>query len=717
MPDEPKNVPTHELRERLKQFAAWRYQHLKGDEKGEAQVYLDRLFQALGWDGVFEAGASLEFRIKKNSDGGTSFADLIWKPRVLIEMKKAGVDLSRHLSQAFNYWIRAVPNRPRYVILCNFDEFWIYDFDNQVDEPMERFKLSELFEKWESIGFMLPREIEPMFGNDLVSVTREAAADVAKVFISLRDRGVDPNIAQKFSLQCVMAMFSEDIGLLPQHFFTKAVVDAKDGVEAYDLIGNLFKEMNSPGITAGGRYAGTPYFNGGLFTHVDPQELTRSELDLLREASSNNWSNVRPEIFGTLFEGSMNAGERHASGAHFTAQSDIIRIVAPVIVQPWKERIDAASSISELNGVLEAMSQFRVLDPSVGSGNFLYVAYRELRRLEREAIEKIRERRRSEHIAGQESFGYVTPEQFFGMDVNEFAVEVAKVTMLLGKKLADDEMHEVGQTLPLNNLDLHIIHADALFAEWPPADAIIGNPPYLGGRSIVDELGADYRDRLNAKFGPRGVADFVTYWFPLAHDHLPEGGRAGFVATKSVKHGDGRKASLDYVLDNGGAIIDAVSSMAWSGEAAVTVSIVSWQKGGALPEKRTLWLGPLAEPLELAEITAALSPEIDLRSAIDLSSNSGGVFQGQTAGVIKAFRIGSYEVLRFIKVSPKAADVIHPFLGGDEMLKKVSVGDWIIDLLLLANREQSGDIVVALGPRPTRVPQSAWRWPAPSVPK
>ena len=118
--------------------------------------------------------------------------------------------------------------------------------------------------------------------------------------------------------------------------------------------------------------------------------------------------------------------------------------------------------------------------------------------------------------------------------MNEFAVEVAKVTMLLGKKLADDEMHEVGQTLPLDNLDKNIVTGDALFDSWPAADAIIGNPPYLGGRSIVDELGAHYRSRLNEKFGPKGVADFVTYWFPIAHDNLPEGGRAGFVATKSV---------------------------------------------------------------------------------------------------------------------------------------------------------------------------------------
>lgn len=678
MPDGPRNIPTVELRDRLIAFAQWRVNNLTGDEKGEAQVFLDRLFQALGYPGVFEAGANLEFRIR-NEAGGTSFADLLWKPRVLIEMKKAGADLSRHFRQAFDYWVRAVPDRPRHVILCNFDEFWIYDFENQIDEPVDRILLVDLFEKWESIGFLLPQEVRPVFSNDLVAVTREAAADVAKVFMSLRTRGVGSRAAQRFSLQCVMAMFSEDIGLLPGHFFTNAIVDARDGRDAFDLIGGLFHEMNTPGTTPGGRYAGTPLFNGGLFAQVVPQELTLEEIGLLREAASTNWSDVRPEIFGTLFEGSMDAGERHASGAHFTSQADIARIVIPVVMQPWRERINRAGSIRDLEVILGEMSQYRVLDPSCGSGNFLYVAYRELRRLEREVIERVREMRRSEHIAGQESFGYISPEQFYGIDVNPFAVEVAKVTMLLGKKLADDELHEVGRTLPLDNLDRTIVAGDALFDRWPAADAIIGNPPYLGRRRMVGELGADYVARLDEKFGPKGVSDFVTYWFPIAHDHLPAGGRAGFVATKSVKQGDGRRASLDYIVGHDGAIIDAVSSMPWSGDAAVTVSIVNWQKSGEPPESRTLWLDVNEEPLQLKWITAALSPEIDLRDARELRSNSAGVYQGQTPGVTPAYRINGFLAARFARRESQS-DVIHPVLGGEELLHKTSINDWIIDV-------------------------------------
>jgi hypothetical protein len=127
----------HEARkQQLADFTAWVGQHITGDEKGEAQIFLDRLFQAFGLKGVKEAGAVCEQRVKKADAGGTAFADLVWKPIVLIEMKRRGEDLRRHYRQAFDYWTRLVPGRPRYVILCNFDEFWVYDFETQMDTPV-----------------------------------------------------------------------------------------------------------------------------------------------------------------------------------------------------------------------------------------------------------------------------------------------------------------------------------------------------------------------------------------------------------------------------------------------------------------------------------------------------------------------------------------------------------------------------------------------------
>ena len=165
-----------ELQARLDEFVAYRKAHLVGDEKGEAQVFLERLFLAMGYDGLFEAGATLEKRVRRHASGRVAFADLVWRPRLLLEMKKSGVDLGRHYQQAFEYWIDLVPDRPQFVILCNFDEFWVYDLNRQLDEPVDRIPIDDLSRRWEALGFMLPVPVTPVFSNDLVDVTREAAA-------------------------------------------------------------------------------------------------------------------------------------------------------------------------------------------------------------------------------------------------------------------------------------------------------------------------------------------------------------------------------------------------------------------------------------------------------------------------------------------------------------------------------------------------------------
>lgn len=158
---------------------------LKGDEKGEAQVFCDRLFKAFGHEGYKEAGADLEYRIKKPTKKSISFADLIWKPRLLMEMKKRGVKLYHHYKQAFDYWVHAVPNRPRYVVLCNFDEFWVYDFDKQIDEPVDIVALEDIPRRYTALNFLYPDNPDPVFGNDREAVSRDAAEKVARLFGAL----------------------------------------------------------------------------------------------------------------------------------------------------------------------------------------------------------------------------------------------------------------------------------------------------------------------------------------------------------------------------------------------------------------------------------------------------------------------------------------------------------------------------------------------------
>ena len=199
---------------------------LKGDEKGEAQVFCDRLFQAFNHRGYKEAGAELEFRVKAKGKS-TKFADLLWRPRLLLEMKKRSEKLEKHYDQVFEYWLELVPQRPKYVILCNFDEFWIYDFDAQLREPVDRVRLEDLPTRFTALNFLFPENRKPQFNNDKIDVTRKAADDVAQVFNLLVKRGENTVTAQRFILQCVVSLFAEDVDLLPRGLFTEFLDDCR----------------------------------------------------------------------------------------------------------------------------------------------------------------------------------------------------------------------------------------------------------------------------------------------------------------------------------------------------------------------------------------------------------------------------------------------------------------------------------------------------------
>ncbi len=588
-----------EIAARLQRFVEY-CETLQGDEKGEAQVFCDRLFQAFGHKGYKEAGATLEYRVIQKGSR-TKFADLVWKPRLLLEMKSRGTNLLACYKQAFDYWIGLVPHRPRYVVLCNFDEFWIYDFDQQVDDPVDRIAVGDLPAHNEALAFLLPEEREPQFRNNRVAVTRGAAAHLARLFNSLVTRGEDRAKAQRFVLQCLVAVFSEDIGLIPSGLFTGIARECKGDKSTYDLIGGLFRQMNDAQAAPAGRFINVPYFNGGLFATIEPIELTKPEVELLYDAAKEDWSRVHPAIFGQLFQSSMGKEEKHAHGTHFTSEADIQRIVGPTIGEPWRARIRKASQLNELVALRRELLRFRVLDPACGSGNFLYVAYREVKRIEAELVAKAFANFKGRARDKIAAVSQVSTHQFFGIDNTPFATELAKVTLMLAKELAVDEVHQIlksedvewslsmDQALPLDNLDTNIQCEDALFCEWPKADAIIGNPPYQSKNKMQAEMGRAYVNRVREHYPDvPGRADYCVYWFRRAHDELPEGGRAGLVGTNTVRQNYSREGGLDYIVARGGTITEAVSTQVWSGEAAVHVSLVNWVKGKQQGKKKLL---------------------------------------------------------------------------------------------------------------------------------
>ncbi len=695
-------------RQTLAEFVTWVAAHVTGDEKGQAQLYLDRLFQAFGQKGSLDVGGTPEYRVKKSTEdgGGTGFADYVWKPVVLIEMKKRGVDLRKHRKQMFDYWVRLVPDQPRYAVLCNFDQFAVYDFRRQLYDPVDTVDLAALPDSWGPLAFLFPTQEKPIFGNDRERVTRAAADRLAECSNHLGARGVDAGLRQRFVLQSLVALFAEDIGLLDRYTLAKVLEDCHTPADSFDLLGGLFEAMNRPGGNPGGRYKGVRYFNGGIFAEPARVELDAHELFQLKEAAKFDWSKVSPDIFGTLFEHSLGAEARHALGAHYTSQLDIAKIVDPTIVDPWTAAIDAAKSGPALLALLARLTNLRVLDPACGSGNFLYIAYREMKRLEG----RIRDRLRTEYPTVQATLLHVNGRQFFGLDVQPFAVELAKVTMMLGRKLAIDELHIADEAdLPLDNLDANFKCVDALITRtaeggatqtpWPPADVIIGNPPFLGAKRLKPERGADYVNAVRKLYPDvPGMADYCVYWIRRAADHLPAcikadpfAGRAGLVGTQNIRNNQSRVGGLDHVVATG-TIVEAVDNQPWSGEANVHVSIANWiktQDESIAPRDRRLWsrvgrpqtskraarAGIRADKTyELKDrlsptINAAISDRRDVTGAVPLRCNSQPrrSFNGQMIGH-EGFILSASGRKQVLQEDPNSAQVIYPYLNGREAL-------------------------------------------------
>jgi type II restriction/modification system DNA methylase subunit YeeA len=254
-----------------------------------------------------------------------------------------------------------------------------------------------------------------------------------------------------------------------------------------------------------------------------------------------------------------------------------MKIVGPTVVEPWREQVEKAKTLKELYALTDRLHHFRVLDPACGSGNFLYIAYRELKRVEARIFERLETEFKSEaKKSDQMRLSFLSAQNFYGLDILPFAVEIAKVTMMIARKLAIDELHITEQPLPLDNLDQNFIAADALLtaeglpAQWPKADVIIGNPPFLGAKLLKPERGPDYVNTLRRAYAEvPGMADYCVYWFRKAADHLPPctaadpvAGRAGLVGTQNIRNNQSRVGGLDYVVKTG-TIVEAVENQPW----------------------------------------------------------------------------------------------------------------------------------------------------------
>ena len=339
-------------------------------------------------------------------------------------------------------------------------------------------------------------------------------------------------------------------------------------------------------------------------------------------------------------------------------------------MKPFREKILAAKGNREkLKKILVELSEFRVLDPACGSGNFLYVAFRELRNLEFEIMELLRTETRN--VGQRHSIAQVVPSNFYGIDTNGFGVEIAKIALSIGRKLSADEHNTREMVLPFEDLEENFLVADALYVEWPPADAIVGNPPFIGGKYIREKLGDERAERLYERFPEvKGQVDYCVHWFRLAHDHPAK--RVGLVGTNSISQNTSRTASLEYIVNNGGRITNAISTQIWPGDAVVHVSIVNWIKD--ITDKTQCVLDGLPVPT----INSSLKSEISLTSAKKLKQNLKLSFEScQLAG--KGFSIPAKLAEEWIKSNSKNREVLKPMLDGSRLVNPNAPLDWVID--------------------------------------
>jgi hypothetical protein len=655
-----------EIRANLTRFVA-RWSVRDGYERGEAQTFLTELFDCYGQ----RLSDVAEF--ERFQAGG--FIDLIWPRVCIVEMKSASEAnrLSKHRDQALRYWREAAdPEKdipaPEYVILCAFRRFEVWEPGRFPNAPRVKFDLEELPDRYTSLLFLTGDE--PVFAARQDSVTLEAVGKLADLFQQLEKRGEgDPQSRRRFILQSVWCMFAEDLGQIPGHGFTRVVDDliANPRRSSADDLGRLFEYLDdpSPERPTHGLYAGVPYANGSLFSEPSRIDLTREELVLLREVCASNWHEVQPSIFGSLLQGVFGHDKQWRLGAHYTHESEIQKIVLPTIIEPWTERIEGLSSYDAARQAQADLLNYVVLDPACGSGNFLYVAYRELRRIETKLAARATELARAEGRPAQEGLSAFFPLQNMrGIEIEQFGVDLARVTLWMGHRLAVEELGLHESTLPLADLS-GIRRADALRVEWDEANAIIGNPPYHGSQNLRQILDEDYVEWLRDHFGA-GLKDLCVYWFRRAADQMRPDDRAGLVGTNSISQNRARGASLNYVIEKGGVITDAVSRQKWPGEAIVNVSIVNWVQQPSEPPQHFMLD---AEPVEGIN-TRLRESKLAIEEYEPLSANLGRSFQGPIpAGKFYLEPDEAKEILS----RPEADydEVVRPYLIGDDITEEL----------------------------------------------
>lgn len=593
----------NEIRSRARAFAS-RWKGVS-DERAEKDTFWNEFFQIFGVER--RQVATFERNARRISTGRIGRIDVFWPGNLIAEHKSLGKDLAAAIEKQALDYLGEIPAKqfPRLVVASDFARLRVLDLDQETRERRTEveFALEDLPHELDRFMFLAGYEQRTFRAQDAVNV--EAAELLGRVYERLEDAGYPAHDLQVLIVRLLFVLFADDTGLWPRGQFERYLKDrtVEDGHDLGLHLARLFDVLNTKESvrtkTLDEELAAFPYVNGGLFKErIETPDCTPEMRTALLDASAFDWSGISPAIFGSMFQSVMNPKERHSLGAHYTTEQNIRKVIEPLFLDDLKKDLEECGvSKQKLRALHERLSRLTFFDPAMGCGNFLVIAYRELRRLETELLRRLYPKN-VQLTTDLDTWRKIKLNQFFGIEMEEFPARIAETAMYLVDHLENESL---GKLFGVNVVDLplresaQVLIGNALTTDWEkvlPASActyVLGNPPFLGQKMRSPRQTEELRAVWGAEYAR--WLDYVTGWYKKASDYIQRSpqGRVAFVSTNSITQGEQAGRVWRPLLQAGMEIDFAHRTFKWSSEARGTahvhVVIVGFSPGGRAAKK------------------------------------------------------------------------------------------------------------------------------------
>ncbi len=676
----------NEIKDRALQFSKeWENY---SNEEADAKPFLVEFFNVFGI--YSKKVATFEHRVKK-LDERDGYIDLLWKGTILIEMKSRGKNLDRAYTQARDYLHGLKQHElPKYILISDFNIFRLYDLE---EDTLLTFTLADFVQNVQHFGFLLGYQKKVYKEQDPANI--KAAELMGKLHDRLKEIGYDGHPLEVYLVRLLFCLFAEDTTIFNKQQFQDYITDRthEDGSDLAARIQELFQVLNTPQDkrfkNLDEQLAQFPYVNGKLFEEVLPTASFDTKMRLaLLECCYIDWSKISPAIFGSMFQSVMNPKERRNLGAHYTSETNILKLIKPLFLDDlWQEFENVRNNKNKLPEFHKKISQLRFLDPACGCGNFLVITYRELRLLEIEILRATY--KNGQGVLDIREIIWLDVDMMCGIEYEEFPARIAEVAMwLIDHQMNMRISNEFGQyfaRLPLKKAAT-IVHGNALCVDWESVISkdqlsyILGNPPFLGKSNQNSEQKKDMVVVFDG-FNGTGVLDYVCAWYLKAAKYIQDTKvKVAFVSTNSISQGE-QVGILWKILFSiyGIKIHFAHNTFKWQneakGNAGVHVVIIGFANFES-PEKKIFQYQNVAgEPHEISvkNINPYLleGTDIWLNKARKPICTVPEMNYGSMANDGGHLLMSLTEKEDLIRKNPGAQKFVKPFIMGDELINNI----------------------------------------------